>query len=85
LPRRPSAPEGASLFDRLVGAADQGNRHGDAERFGGRHIDVELDLGRLLNGQVGGLLASENPPRINPGKSMSVGGICSIANKPAAP
>jgi hypothetical protein len=33
------------LFDHLVGAAEQRDRHGDAERLGGLEIDNQLDLG----------------------------------------
>ena len=33
------------LFDHLVGAAEQWQRHCDAERVGGLEVDGELDLG----------------------------------------
>jgi hypothetical protein len=47
----------ASLFDRLIGAADQRQRHGDAERLRGLEIDDQLDLSGLLDRQVGRLRA----------------------------
>ena len=34
--------------------------HVEAERLGGLEVDDELELGRLLHRQVGGLLALEN-------------------------
>ena len=48
------------LFDHLVGAGEQRGRHGEAERFGRFHIDHQLEFGRLLNGQIGGLGALED-------------------------
>src|SRR5204863_6091452 len=48
------------LFDHLVGAGEQRLRHGEAERLGGLHIDDELELGRLLDGQVGRLRPRED-------------------------
>jgi hypothetical protein len=38
-----------SLFDHLVGAAGQGQWHGNAKRLSGLQIDVQLDFGCLLN------------------------------------
>jgi hypothetical protein len=54
----------STLFDHLVGAGEQRQRHGEAERPGGLEVDDQLDLGGLLNRQVGGLLALENPAGI---------------------
>ena len=47
-------------FKQLVGAAGQRQWHINAERFGSFQIDVELNLGRLLNRQIGRLIAFEN-------------------------
>jgi hypothetical protein len=45
----------APLFDHLVGAREQRGRNGEAERLCGLQIDYQLELGRLLDRQVGGL------------------------------
>jgi hypothetical protein len=50
------------LFDDLVGAAEQRQRNGEAERLGSPEIDGHLDFRDLLNRQVGSLL----PLRILP-------------------
>jgi hypothetical protein len=47
-------------FEQLVGAAGQRQWHANAERFGSLEVDVELYLSRLLNRQIGGLVAFEN-------------------------
>ena len=41
------------LFDHLVGAGEEGLRHGEAERLGGVQADDQLELARLLHGQLG--------------------------------
>jgi hypothetical protein len=45
----------ARLFDHLVGAGEQCGRHGEAERLRGRKIYDEIELGRLLDRNVGRL------------------------------
>jgi hypothetical protein len=45
-----------SLFDQLVGAAEQHERERGAERFGGLEVDHQLDFSRLLKWQIYGFL-----------------------------
>src|SRR5262249_47401856 len=45
----------ASLFDHLVGEREQLGRNVEAQHLGGLEIDDQLELGRLLDGEVGGL------------------------------
>ena len=52
----------AHLFDHLVGAQQDSQSARQAERFGGLEIDHQLELGRLLDRQIGGLFALENAP-----------------------
>src|ERR1700686_5437747 len=40
-------------FDHLVGTEQQGLRHRDAKRLGGFEVDHQLELGRLLNRNIG--------------------------------
>src|SRR5258708_28691065 len=49
------------LFDHLVGAAEQRDRNGDAERLGGLEVDDEFHLGGLLDRQGGRALPPEDP------------------------
>jgi hypothetical protein len=58
-----------SLFDQFVGAADQRQRHCNAERLVGLEIDDQLDFRSQLNRQVGGLLALENFAGVNSTKA----------------
>jgi hypothetical protein len=53
-----------SLFDHLVGALLELQRHLEAERLRNFKVDDELKLARLYDRQVGWLLALENPAGI---------------------
>jgi hypothetical protein len=47
----------APLFDHLVGAGEQRRRHGEAEGLGSFEVNHQLEFGRLLDRQIGGLRA----------------------------
>ena len=44
-----TAADSAALFNHLVGAAEDWNRHANTERLGSLQVDIQLDLGGLLN------------------------------------
>src|SRR6266478_8134839 len=72
----------ASL-DHLIGAAEERNRYREAKRLGGLHVDDQLDLGGLLDRQVGGLLALENPASVDAGQTELVRTVASVAHQAA--
>jgi hypothetical protein len=67
----------ASLFDHLVG--EQRERDREAKRLG----CLQLDLGRLLNRQVGRLLAFENAAGVDAGKTGRFGRTAAVAHQTA--
>ena len=71
------------LLDHLVGAAEQRQREGEAERLGGLEIDNELDFCKQLDRQVGGLLPVENAPAIYANKALSFGKARTVSDKTA--
>ena len=60
--------ESGGSFDDLVGAAEQRNWYGEAERSRGLEVEEELDFCRLLDRQVGRLLALEDAARVASGQ-----------------
>src|ERR1700722_12704893 len=71
------------LLDHLVGAAEQRQREGEAERLGGLEIDNELDFCKQLDRQGGGLLPVENAPAIYANKALSFGKARTVSDKTA--
>src|SRR5437016_5995223 len=52
-------------FNDLVGAGDERPRDFEAERLRGLEVEEQLDFRSLLDRQIGWLVASENPARID--------------------
>jgi hypothetical protein len=50
----------APLLDHLVGSCEHRLRHGEAERSRGRQVDDKIELGRLLDRDVGWLHPTQN-------------------------
>src|SRR5215468_8855775 len=58
--RTHAAQQMKSLFDHVVGALPQKQRHVEAERLGGFQIDHQLELVRSLDGEVARFCALED-------------------------
>src|SRR6266700_3274920 len=63
----------ASLFDHLVGTAEQRNWHRKTQRLGSLEVDDEFNFRRLLHRQVSGFLAFQQSPGIEPELIVCVG------------
>ena len=70
-------------LDHLVGAGEDRWRNGEADRLRGPEIDDQLEGRRLLNRQVRGLFALQNPSGVNAGLAMESHGVDSIADQSA--
>jgi len=76
--------ETASLFDHFVRADHEGQRHVDAERFGGFEVDDQLESRRLLDGEIGGFGALEDLVYIHRAASKQVVDVRAIGEETAA-
>src|SRR5262249_43611250 len=68
-------------LDHLVGAREQRRWHVDAEDLSSRQIDDEIELGRLLDRDVGRLRTPQNPVDVVCGSPKQVGQVWSIGHQ----
>jgi hypothetical protein len=54
------------LLNHLVGAGQEQRRHRQVNRLGRRRIDNKLQLARLHDRELGGLLTLEDPAHVGP-------------------
>src|SRR5712671_6730788 len=73
----------AHSFDHLVGAAEQRQRDGEAERVSSLEINEQLDFRALLHRQVSRLLALEDAARVDASKTKVVRNIPAVAHQAA--
>src|SRR5262249_40522349 len=71
-------------FDHLVGQDKQRRRDREAERLRGLRVDHKIELGRLLNGQIGGLGTLEDFVHISGGTPIQVWKMHSVGHESAS-
>src|SRR5215472_10445442 len=79
---REQSQQGNPLIDHLVGACGAAGRHFEPEYFGSLEVDNKLELGGLIDRQIGGLLALENPGDIEPSAAIAIRDIIAVAHQP---
>src|SRR6516225_8092212 len=72
------------LLDQLVGAGEDRGRDRDAERLRCLEVNDQLETGRLLDRQIGGLLALEDPAGISAGLAPDINVVNSITDQAAS-
>src|SRR5262249_36537480 len=54
-----------------------------AERFGGLQVDDQLELGLLLNRQIGWLVTFDDASNVDPDLPILIGNAAAVAHQPA--
>src|SRR5690349_21322706 len=70
-------------LDDLIRPLKKQRRDRQTKRLGGLEVDDEVELRRLLDGQVGGLGAPQDSVNVNCSTSFQLGNICSIGHETA--
>src|SRR5262245_708562 len=73
-------PSLVCLFDHLVGAGEQSEREGKAQRLCCPEVEGQIDFRSLLDRQVGGALTFENPPSVDGDLAIQIANAASIAH-----
>jgi hypothetical protein len=74
-------PSDRPLLDHLVGGDKEVLWDDEAECLGDLEIDDQLELGGLYDGQLGRLLALENPADVDAGLAIAIGNACTVAHQ----
>src|SRR5262249_49813633 len=69
-------------LDHLIGTREQRRRDFEAEGFRGLQVDHELESRGLIDRQVGGVLALENPRDLESSAAVAVWNVVGIAHQP---
>src|SRR5215475_4426625 len=76
-----SSARAPASFDQLVGAQEERFGDREAEYFGSRQVDDEIELGRLFDGDVARLRPTQNLVDIVGGAPEQVGEVWSIGHQ----
>src|SRR5262249_38829960 len=72
----------AHLFNYLVGAGEQRSWNFEAEYLSGRKVYDEIELGRLLDWEIGGVLPAQNFVDVVGRAPEQVWEVCSVGHQP---
>src|SRR5262249_3842491 len=70
-------------LDHFVGAAEQRQRNGEAERLRGLEVDDQLDFRGLLHRQVARVVAGQDPFDVDAGRTVRIREAAAVAHQAA--